>query len=188
MRYPVVLNGDHAEFELEHANTPPHERSDWPLPSFDARDWAKSFCQNFMVQARDGSITVDDDEALMLTWFANALMRGFDEGRKSAMTTPDMNATASATNSAPALQGSLPSGESDPSVMPDRAEAGTIYMDYRKFYAWAGLNGPRPSNAELAFYLEIELGNREDVDSLEIAVLLEVIEVLKQRPATPPTP
>ena len=43
MRYPLILNGDHAEFEAEHANTPPHERADWPLPSFDARDWASAW-------------------------------------------------------------------------------------------------------------------------------------------------
>ena len=39
-----MLNGDHAAFEAEHASTPPQDRPDWPLPSFDAADWAKSFC------------------------------------------------------------------------------------------------------------------------------------------------
>lgn len=58
-------------------------------------------------------------------------------------------------------------------------------VDYRKFTVWVGLNGPRPSNAELAFYLEIELGNREEVDAIEAAVLLEAIEILK---ASPPIP
>jgi hypothetical protein len=79
--YPIVLNGDHAEFEREHANTKPEDRPDWPLPSFDARDWAKAFCRIFMVQKIAGYDTarVDDDEALMITWFANALMRGYDE-------------------------------------------------------------------------------------------------------------
>jgi len=70
MRYPLILNGDHAEFEAEHANTPPHERADWPLPSFDARDWAAAFCK----------INPDTvPEAIMVTWFANALMRGYDQ-------------------------------------------------------------------------------------------------------------
>ena len=79
--YPVILNGDHAEFEREHANTPPKERPDWPLPSFDAKDWAQAFCRRFMVMNRAGYDTgpVDDDEGLMITWFAGALMRGFDE-------------------------------------------------------------------------------------------------------------
>jgi hypothetical protein len=45
MRYPVVLCGDQLEFEIEHENTPPEERPDWPIPSFDARDWAKAFCK-----------------------------------------------------------------------------------------------------------------------------------------------
>ena len=81
--YPVILNGDHAEFEREHADTKPEDRPDWPLPSFDARDWAKAFCRRFMVLHRDGYDTkpVDDDEALMVTWFANALMRGYDHPR-----------------------------------------------------------------------------------------------------------
>lgn len=69
MPYPIIFNGDHAEFEREHANTPTKERPDWPLPSFDARDWAEAFCKV--------NPSVDEGEAL--TWFANALMRGFDE-------------------------------------------------------------------------------------------------------------
>jgi hypothetical protein len=69
MTYPIILNGDHAEFEREHANTPPKERPDWPLPSFDARDWAEAFAKRFPdVPAEDA-----------LPWFAGALMRGFDE-------------------------------------------------------------------------------------------------------------
>lgn len=81
MPYPIIMNGDHAEFEREHADTPPHERPDWPLPSFDARDWAKAFCEKFIVSKIDGYNTKpeDDAEGLMTTWFANALMRGYDE-------------------------------------------------------------------------------------------------------------
>jgi len=66
----MIHNGDHAEFELAHADTPPQERPDWPLPSFDARDWAEAF------HARFPSVPIDD----ALAWFANALMRGYDEG------------------------------------------------------------------------------------------------------------
>lgn len=75
MPYPVILNGDHAEFENEHADTPPEDRSDWPLPSFDARDWAKYFMKCFP----NGEV----DEGIMVGWFSNALMRGYDEGRVS---------------------------------------------------------------------------------------------------------
>lgn len=71
MPYPVILNGDHAEFEAEHANTPPEERPDWPLPSFDARDWAAAFVKTFP------NAGVDEDT--MLGWFAAALMRGYDQ-------------------------------------------------------------------------------------------------------------
>lgn len=73
MTYPIIMNGDHAAFEIEHANTPPKERPDWPLPSFDARDWAEAFCK----RAREHGD--DPDEGWMITWFANALMRGYDE-------------------------------------------------------------------------------------------------------------
>jgi hypothetical protein len=66
-----ILNGDHAEFEREHANTPPHERPDWPYPSFDACDWATAF------KKCNPDCGVADD--LLISWFANALMRGYDE-------------------------------------------------------------------------------------------------------------
>lgn len=65
----IIHNGDHAQFEIEHANLKPEDRPDWPLPSFDAMDWAKAFNQRFP------AVPVDD----ALGWFANALMRGFDE-------------------------------------------------------------------------------------------------------------
>lgn len=78
--YPVILGGDHAEFEMEHANTPPKERPDWPLPSFDAVDWAAAFCKiandKFGFKDAEGKPI---DEGWMIGWFANALMRGFDE-------------------------------------------------------------------------------------------------------------
>jgi flagellar biosynthesis/type III secretory pathway protein FliH len=53
----------------------PKDRSDWPLPSFDARDWAKSFMDTYE-KAGDDFFTED----VMVGWFANALMRGYDEG------------------------------------------------------------------------------------------------------------
>lgn len=42
--------------------------------SFDARDWAKAFVEH--VKANPAIAT---DEDTMLAWFANALMRGYDE-------------------------------------------------------------------------------------------------------------
>lgn len=69
--YPIILSGDHAKFEQEWAASgrPDHERPDWPLPSFDATDWAKAFCK----------LNPSMDEGLMIAWFANALMRGYDQ-------------------------------------------------------------------------------------------------------------
>jgi hypothetical protein len=71
--YPVILNGDHAEFEAEWAGKDPKDRPDWPLPSFDARDWAEAFDR-----FNPGH---NIPEGVMLGWFANALMRGLDEAR-----------------------------------------------------------------------------------------------------------
>lgn len=45
----------------------------WPLQSFDAQDWAKAFMAKF------GDKREQIDEGLMLSWFASALMRGWDE-------------------------------------------------------------------------------------------------------------
>jgi len=73
MPYPIIFNGDHAEFEIENANTPPKERADWPLPSFDARDWAEAFLKH--------NPNCGIDEGTLIGWFANALMRGYDEPR-----------------------------------------------------------------------------------------------------------
>ena len=72
--YPIILNGDHAEFESEHAKTPLKERPDWPLPSFDARDWAEAFNKTAVKLGYS-----EMDEGWLIGWFANALMRGFDE-------------------------------------------------------------------------------------------------------------
>ncbi len=71
MGAPVIMNGDHAAFETEWAKSgrPDNERPDWPLPSFDAKDWAQAFCK----------LNPGVDEATMIAWFANALMRGYDE-------------------------------------------------------------------------------------------------------------
>lgn len=77
--YPVILCGDHAAFEAEHANTPPELRPDWPLPSFDAQDWAKSFCKIATALSYRDAEGNPIDEGWMVTWFANALMRGYDE-------------------------------------------------------------------------------------------------------------
>jgi hypothetical protein len=51
-----------------------HPAAHWPLPSFDAQDWAKEFMRIFGTDRRG-----DIDEELMVGWFANALMRGYDE-------------------------------------------------------------------------------------------------------------
>lgn len=79
MTYPIIMNGDHAEFEREHVNTPPKERPDWPLPSFDARDWAEAFCKTATTLGYKDADGKPIDEGWMISWFANALMRGFDE-------------------------------------------------------------------------------------------------------------
>jgi hypothetical protein len=88
----IIHNGDHAEFEREWADRDPRERPDWPLPSFDAVDWAEAFCR----QNRG------TDLELMIAWFANALMRGYDEGRLTVIASAGGEAS-SGTTSAPSL-------------------------------------------------------------------------------------
>ena len=77
--YPIIQNGDHAEFEQRHINTPLHARPDWPLPSFDARDWAAAFIKAAELQGIKDGLGAPLDEGWIIGWFANALMRGFDE-------------------------------------------------------------------------------------------------------------
>lgn len=76
----------------ERNGMPPENRPDWPLPSFDAQDWAKAFCKI----ANEGYGFKDAtgnpiDEGWMITWFANALMRGYDE-HAARMTRDDTEA------------------------------------------------------------------------------------------------
>jgi hypothetical protein len=75
--YPLILGGDHAVFEQEWAKSgrPDNERPDWPLPSFDAQDWAAAFVKAGTEYGWLNKI----DEEIMRTWFANALMRGYDQ-------------------------------------------------------------------------------------------------------------
>lgn len=60
-------------------NVSPKERPDWPLPSFDAQDWAKAFCKIANDHGFKDAGGRQVDEGWMVTWFANSLMRGFDE-------------------------------------------------------------------------------------------------------------
>lgn len=76
-----IMNGDHMAFEIEHANTKPEDRPDWPLPSFDAQDWAKAFNDTLV---KNGQQPLDP--GLMIAWFANSLMRGFDEANSQCST------------------------------------------------------------------------------------------------------
>ena len=75
----LVHNGDHLQYEIGNANTPPKERSDWPLTSFDAKDWAEAFCKTATKLGYKDVEGKPIDEGWMITWFANALMRGYDE-------------------------------------------------------------------------------------------------------------
>lgn len=74
MPYPGPMCGDRFEFEKEMEGVPAKERPDWPLPSFDARDWAEAFVKTAMTLGYSAM-----DEGWLQSWFANALMRGYDE-------------------------------------------------------------------------------------------------------------
>ena len=58
------------------------DRTDLRVPaSFDASVWADEWCRiaSEIEAAKDGRKVIDD--GWMISWFANALMRGYDEGR-----------------------------------------------------------------------------------------------------------
>lgn len=81
----LIHNGDHAQYEIDNANTPLRERSDWPLPSFDAKDWAEAFCKVANAHGFKDAKGDPVDEGWMIGWFANALMRGYDERARRSL-------------------------------------------------------------------------------------------------------
>ena len=83
--YPGPMNGDRAQFEIEHADTPLKERPDWPLPSFDCRDWAEAFCKNATELGYRDADGNQIDLGWAQAWFGNALMHGYDEGMSKAL-------------------------------------------------------------------------------------------------------
>jgi hypothetical protein len=56
-----------------------NERPDWPLPSFDAQDWAQAFCKIADKLGFKDNAGNPIDEGWMIGWFANALMRGYGQ-------------------------------------------------------------------------------------------------------------
>ena len=69
----AIVLGEAARLSPEELRAKYRDDPNWPIQSFDARDWAEKF-----------SKLTGMDEAWALTWFANALMRGFDEGMMRA--------------------------------------------------------------------------------------------------------
>jgi hypothetical protein len=53
--------------------------TDFNGQSFDALDWAKAFCE----------VMPEADEELMLSWFANAIMCGYDEAQRKAQSSAE---------------------------------------------------------------------------------------------------
>jgi hypothetical protein len=62
-----------------------------PYDSFDARDWARSFVEHVR---RDPAIATDEER--MVAWFASAIIRGFDEVRRSEFSQTYVDAAADA--------------------------------------------------------------------------------------------
>lgn len=51
----------------------------------------------------------------------------------------------------------------------------------RRITEWIGLSGPRPTDAQLADYLQSRLDDREDVDVVDAAVMREAVRALRER-------
>jgi hypothetical protein len=49
----------------------------------DAHEWARAFCQRFATVSRGSEADPDDDEGLMISWFANAIETGRLAGCKA---------------------------------------------------------------------------------------------------------
>lgn len=79
----AVTSIDLAQIYAEPAK--PEARPDWPLPSFDSRDWAKAFCETPAARGYSDPHGKPIDVEWMQTWFANALMRGYDEGQTQVL-------------------------------------------------------------------------------------------------------
>lgn len=54
-------------------------RPSYPYGEFDASKWAADFMQRF------GSRLLSIDETLMIGWFANAIMTGYDRAKNEAL-------------------------------------------------------------------------------------------------------
>ena len=63
---------------MSEENKTPEPKPAWQA-SFDARDWAKEFMRSCKQSPIVGAVA--PDEETMVGWFANALMRGYDEHR-----------------------------------------------------------------------------------------------------------
>lgn len=74
----MIQNGDHLAHLLEQGGINPKDQKCWPWPSFDCTDWAEAFCK----RAKELGHDIDLDWAR--SWFASALMRGYDEGRSES--------------------------------------------------------------------------------------------------------
>lgn len=55
-----------------------------PLGCFDANEWAKEWCEIALKIKSEGREVIDHH--WMLGWFANAIMTGFDEAKRQAVT------------------------------------------------------------------------------------------------------
>lgn len=51
------------------------EKQRWPH-TLDAQKWTSEFCKRFSVFTKEG--IVQDQRGLMIGWFANAIMAGYD--------------------------------------------------------------------------------------------------------------
>jgi len=72
----VDHNGENVETWCPTCNAPP-TRDDAFAQSFDARDWAAAFVRHVVKTP-----SIATDEGTMATWFANSIMRGYDERQR----------------------------------------------------------------------------------------------------------
>lgn len=68
------------------------------LDTMDAVKWAEAFVQIRNKVQEEGKKDIADDEETMVAWFANAIMKGYDEGHEAGMLQAEKDANSTAYN------------------------------------------------------------------------------------------
>jgi len=139
--------------------------------SFDARDWAKAFCERFP----------QNDEGTMIGWFANALMRGYDEPHHGAKA-PDLGPLMSSEHMARCQ--AMPGGvtESEKAIIGDLRDMEALQEQNIEIVKQALGRAASAEKGHADYVQECNVLHNEDNAKLQAAeaLLVEAREALKE--------